>query len=123
MMLCGRTSSLGQSAKLVKPPSHDRAWMAPPMTFKCTIARDRDRIAMHSITIAAQQQIPMFCAYNDIPQPDTLWDIQLHELITEIAERLGHVHLQQLFQAFHAPIAANVRDLGVCEDLGAVKMK
>ena len=74
---------------------------------------------MHPITIAVQQQVPMFCAYDDISRPGSLWDIQLHELITEIAERLGHVHLQQLFQAFHAPIAAYVRNLRVCKDLGA----
>jgi hypothetical protein len=74
---------------------------------------------MHPITVAAQQQVPMFCAYDDISRPGSLWDIQLHELITKIAERLGHVHLQQLFQAFHAPIATHVRKLRVCEDLGA----
>lgn len=82
--------------------------------------RGRDGIAMHPITVAVQQQVPMFCAYDDISRPGSLWDFQLHELITEIAKRLRHVHLQELFQAFHAPIAANVWDLRVCKDLGAV---
>lgn len=118
-MLYGRTSSLGRFAKLVKPRSHDRAWMPSRSPSKCTIVRDRDGIA---ITVAAQQQVPIIRAYDDISRPGSLWVIQLHKLITEIAERLRHVHLKELFQAFHAPIAANVWDLGVCKDLGAISI-